>query len=238
MVFMNTINIGAFPLRLGSTETRVLGLATALLTFAASSAVAQNAPTLRQGNTEIGFFAGGGYGLGSSAGTVNGTAFSISERSFHVMGGGDVGYAVTKSLFLVGEGSYFPSISAATSSDLTYDRKIYEFNGGIHYRLPVPESRVVPYLAVGVGLAHFPGETASHTLTFLAGCSGSACTQTGKPLAIPGATGAEIAGGAGVRVYATEHFGFRGEFRIYRPFGIDNVSSFFRVTGGIFFQLK
>jgi hypothetical protein len=57
-------------------------------------------------------------------------------------------------------------------------------------------------------------------------------------LKAPGATGAEVAAGAGLRVYVTEHFGFRGEFRLYHPFGLDNVGNFYRATGGIFFQLK
>jgi len=240
---------------------KTLGLPRFAALFAfvtATASFAQNAPTLRQGNVEIGGFVGGGYGLNITGGE-NGSSFSESATNFHVMGGGDAGYAITKSVFLVGEVSYFPSLSPATSMstvcapgvsppgttsspcydrELSFDRRVFEFNGGIHYRLPVPESRVVPYLVGGVGAAHFMGTTVTNELVQLTGCSGSACITPGASQSVSGQTAFEIAGGAGLRVYMTEHFGFRGEFQIYHPFGIANLGSFYRVSGGVFFELK
>jgi Outer membrane protein beta-barrel domain len=226
-----------------------------LLFSTASVLLGQNAPTLRQGNTEIGLFAGGGYGL-NVTGTSNGSTFSESATNWHVMGGGDVGYAVTKSVFLVGEASYFPSLSPAASkgapacppgvstpgtSDspchqtvLSFERRVFEFNGGVHLRLPVPESRFVPYLAGGIGAARFLSSTVTSSSVNLVT---NAATQ-GQSGTAAGATAFEVAAGAGARLYLSEHFGFRGEFRLYHPFGIQNLGSFYRATGGIFFQLK
>jgi hypothetical protein len=128
-------------------------------------------------------------------------------------------------------------MSLCVRDDKSFDRKVVEFNGGIHYRLPVPESRVVPYLAGGIGAAHFLSSTITDTTTKLDNCS-SGCSVTTATQTAPGATAVELAGGVGVRVYANQHFGFRGEFRVYHPFGIANVGTFYRFSGGIFFQLK
>jgi hypothetical protein len=206
----------------------------------------QDAPTLRKGNTEIGLFAGGGYGL-SVAGTVGGQT-SQSVSAFHVEYGGDAGYAITKSFFIVGESSYFPALGASqashssqnpsggtTTTTLSYNRRLAEFNGGVHYRLPVPESRFVPYLAGGIGGAHFFSSTVTETTSCTSGCTPGAPQNFGTA---SGATAFEVAVGAGVRMYFSEHFGFRGEFRFYHPFGVDNLGSFYRVSGGLFFQLK
>jgi len=194
-------------------------------------------------------FVGGGYGL-NVTGTSNGNSFSENTTTgsqnhtpgFHVMGGGDFGYAVTKSVFVVGEASYFPSLSPAYATntsggvrtDYTYDRKVVEFNGGIHYRLGLAESRFVPYLAAGIGAAHFMASTVTSSATVVS--TGS--STPGNSYQAPGATAFEIAAGGGARLYLSEHFGFRGEFRLYHPFGISNIGTFFRATGGIFFQFK
>jgi len=227
--------------------TLVAALFTATLT-------AQNAPTLRQGNVELGLFAGAGYGL-SVTGTVNNNE-SVSVPSFHAVFGGDFGYAITKSIFVVGESSYFPSlgVSNASSSPFctssvggscqqmqqivdTYKRRIVEVNGGIHYRLPVPESRFVPYLAGGVGAVHSLSSTVTQAVTCSGSCSGFQ-TGSSQTSSLNGASAFEVAVGAGARMYLSEHFGFRGEFRFYHPFGVDNLGSFYRVSGGLFFQLK
>ncbi len=204
----------------------------------------QDVPTLRQGNTEIGGFIGGGYGLGVS-GSEKQQGYTASGTSLHLMGGADAGYAVTKSLFVVGEASYFPSLGQATVKQDTggytftdtFDRKIFEFNGGIHYRLPVPESRFVPYLVVGAGAVHFPSAAISQSAT-KDGCTGSNCVTTAPNGTAGSQTSAAVDFGAGARLYVTEHFGFRGEFRFFRPFGLDNLTSFYRIAGGVFFQLK
>lgn len=213
--------------------------------------MAQNAPTLRQGNTEIGLFAGAGYGL-SIAGTIDNNT-SESVPAFHLVAGGDVGYAVTKSIFIVGEASYFPSLGASTATlppiclvagttgcqesatvVYSYKRKIVEFNGGIHYRLPVPESRFVPYLAGGVGAVHSLSSEITQNTICTGGCTGS----SGNVGTLSGGTAFEVAAGAGARLYLSEHFGFRGEFRFYHPFGVSGLGSFYRVSAGLFFQLK
>jgi hypothetical protein len=223
-----------------------------LAAVSATSSLAQDAPTLRKGNTELGFFVGGGYGLGvsSDAQKLNpGDTVSVTGSSLHVMGGADVGYAITKNFFLVGEASYFPVLGnvdvrssdatpttkATLQTDHTYDRRSVEFNGGVHYRLPVPESRVVPYLVGAIGGVHFSTGNVVVTQTNL---------SNNVPSSLPGQgpltpqTAFAVNGGAGIRFYVTEHFGFRGEFRMFRPFGIPYLTSFYRVAGGIYFQLK
>ncbi len=222
--------------------------------FTAVALLGQEAPTLRKGNTEIGVFAGGGYGL-SVTGTLNDNT-SVSVPSFHAVFGGDVGYAVTKTIFVVGESSYFPSLGASTAASSpfctsmvnnscqqtqqvvdTYRRRVVEFNGGIHYRLPLPDSRFVTYLAGGIGAAHALSSDVTGNITCSGQCSGFQ-SAGGQTSSLKGGTAFEVAVGAGARLYLNEHFGFRGEFRFYQPVGISNLGAFYRVSGGLFFQLK
>jgi len=97
----------------------------------------------------------------------------------------------------------------------------------------------VPYLVAGIGGVHF----ASAAITASATSDNPSCTsnctiQAPSPGTAKGQTAAAVDVGAGARFYVSEHFGFRGEFRFYHPFGLDNLTSFYRVAGGIFFQLK
>lgn len=217
---------------------------TFVLALSATSLVGQDAPTLRQGNLEVGGFVGGGYGLGV-ANSLRTEGYTITGDTFHLMGGGDVGYAITKSIFLVGEASYFPSLGAVDlnqtsgtlETDHVYTRRITEFNAGVHYRLPVPEKRWVPYLVGGVGGVRGSGSAVTATVTDLSKTPPTTSTPVMQP-APASQTVFAINGGAGLRFYVTEHFGFRGEFRLFKPIGVENLTSFYRVAGGIFFQLK
>ena len=219
-----------------NTLSRVaFGVSGVLMLVSALSAADKTAPTLKQGNIEAGAFVGGGYGLGGQQG-----------GNFHVMGGGDFGYAITKSVFLFGEGSYFPSVfkippvlgtppKGITYSATPYERSLAEFNGGVHLRLPVPESRVVPYVLGALGGVHAMSTSTTETIVDSTLTPAKTTTNT---LPLAGGSAFLVSGGGGVRIYATERFGFRGEFKIYKPVNGTGLNSFFRFAGGVFFQLK
>jgi hypothetical protein len=59
-----------------------------------------------------------------------------------------------------------------------------------------------------------------------------------NPQSLPGQSVFAVDGGAGARAYVTEHFGFRGEFRYFKPVGLNSVKSFYRIAFGVFFQFK
>jgi hypothetical protein len=208
-------------------------LCSAILIAALVPALAQSGATLKKGNVEAGAFVGTGYGLGNPNG-----------GNYHIMGGGDFGYAITRSVFLVGEVSYFPSLGDTISrSDPnnkgevevhSYKRRVTEYNGGVHLRLPVPARRVVPYLVAGMGGVHFYDSKLKRWLVDKNGVK----IQDLQDDTIRGDTGFALNAGAGLRVYATEHFGFRGEFKIIKPYSIPNLDSFYRFAGGIFFQFR
>src|ERR1700749_2028974 len=129
---------------------------------------------VRSGSFEVGGFAGSSYGV----------------DCFRFMGGGNVTFAVNKWLLPYVEYSYFPGIARTIRQPFpgapnaigttTYSAPLSDFHGGVHIRMPIRESPIVPYLVVGVGgLTHFQhngtitetvfGEQASETVVDKAG---------------------------------------------------------------------
>src|SRR5438067_449848 len=109
---------------------------------------------VRSGSFEIGGFAGASYGV----------------DAFRAMGGGNVTYAVNRWLLPYAEYSYFPGIARSISQPVpgltnviaqsTYSAPLSDFHGGVHIRIPIRESRVVPYVVFGLGgLKHFSRTT-------------------------------------------------------------------------------
>ncbi len=195
---------------------------------------AQDAPVVKAKSWEV-----GGYG-----------GFTRGEGKTSGLFGANFGYALTKAVFPYAEFNYFPSMSRQISLDSTkfaatgYQTRVTEVNTGLHYRFaPRPGSRFVPYLIGGVGFLSYP-----------AGVVGISVLRPGNsPLGpnderIGSKNGASVNGGAGLRVYVTERFGFRSEVKVYKPLveagTVSGGSSatvglnrpFTRVAFGIFWQ--
>jgi hypothetical protein len=192
-------------------------LAATAFVFAGGCLRAQ-APILRTNTVEIGPFIGGSYGIDQA----------------RVMGGGNIVYSLTREVQLLGEVSYFPGIgrkstvSGLNGASSTFNIPITDFNFGMHFRLPIPKSHVIPYGVISFGAIHNSAHTEHISYT--------------NPLGQPATTDYPVAAstnyatsfGAGIRYYVTERLGFRTEFKGYKPTG--NLDAFYRVAGGFFYQ--
>jgi hypothetical protein len=187
----------------------------------ALTASAQRTPDLRPGNFELGLYGGASYGV----------------DSFRPMGGVNLSYSLPKLLLPYVEFSYFPEILrdyVQGDKGGTLSARLIDFHGGVHVRFIQRESRVVPYGVIGFGVLN------SHT------------TGISKPLQTAGLTQAQIDAlssrvdiksndpavnfGGGLRVYHTSAFGYRAEFKLYRPVSGQFTKVFTKTEGGIFFQ--
>lgn len=202
--------------------------AASLAAMAAATAYGQTASVVRSGSFEIGPFVGASYGL----------------DKFRVMGGGNVTYSVNKYILPYFEYSYLPGLPRTQSGSLpdgrtfthTFKIPLSDIHGGVHIRMPIfRESRVVPYLAFGMGVIHFPttGGTVSYT-----GVGGQPASLA---LSIPGESNFTINGGGGLRFYVgrSGRFGFRTEAKVYKPTtGAFSDTTIGKVEAGVFFQLR
>jgi len=197
--------------------TRFLLVSIALLSM---PAFAQDVALIRTGNTEIGGFFGGSYGLDSWRG----------------MGGGNVAYAATRFILPYVEYSYFPgivrtgTIAVPGFGDATFRTSVplSDFHGGIHLRFPKGQTPVVPYLVAGAGVIGYRDTDATVAIPGI--------TQTFTQR-INGTSDFAANFGAGLRYYTTERLGFRVEFKGYKPTGT-YTDPFYKVTVGIFFQIR
>ena len=192
------------------------------LPILALTAYAQNAPIIRQGVTEVGGFVGASYGIDQT----------------RVMGGGNVVYSLTRTFMPFGEVSYFPGIGRTQSvtgipgATESFSIPLTDFNFGFHVRVPIPKSRIIPYGVISAGGIHTPQRDV--TATFPNPANPSQIITT-PPFQVDSSTNFAVSGGAGIRYYATERLGFRGEFKAYRPTGT-YTNPFYRVTFGFFYQ--
>jgi hypothetical protein len=188
--------------------------------------MAQDAPVVHQGTTEIAAFIG-------SARDANG---------FKIMGGGNLAYAITRRVMLYGEFTYFPEVGGGipTGGGFTipqggvvsyaYTPAIDDIHGGIHIRIPIKEHHVVPYLAAGVGVLRFTPSTFTATV-YVPGVS--------QPFTFPGlnadaVTKAAANFGGGLRFYFNGKFGMRLEGKAYKAADTD---VFGKITIGFFYQI-
>ena len=119
---------------------------------------------------------------------------------------------------------------------IKYDTPLTDVNFGIHARVQVPHTPIVPYGVVGFGLLHSLQSTQT---TILPTDVTNVYQTTTKPVA-PG-TGYATNFGGGVRVYLKESFGIRAEFKAYEPTGGIlkaelHYNRLWRATFGIFWQ--
>ena len=155
---------------------------------------------------------------------------SYGLDTWRVMGGGNVAYAATRVVMPYVEYSYFPGIQRQAtfpSGSLNYSVPVSDVHGGVHVRLPLGESPIVPYLVAGMGMLRF-GET-NVKITFPDG------TVIGDAIAGNSSFAANF--GGGIRMYTREHVGFRIEAKIYKPTG-QYTDPFYKVEGGVFFQFR
>ena len=203
-----------------STPAKTVLLTAALAFFTGTSLHAQPAPILRAHTTEIGGFVGASYGIDQA----------------RIMGGGNICYSIVKEVMPFAEVSYFPGIgrtaavSGIANATATFSLPITDFNFGVHLRVPIPKSRVIPYGVVSFGAIH----NSSHTeqIQFPDQLNPGQFVTTS--FNVPAETHYATSFGGGLRLYATERLGFRGEFKAYKPTG--GIDVFYRATGGFFFQ--
>lgn len=206
-------------------RTQFVLLTAAAIVSAAIPARSQDAPIIRKGVTEVGGFVGGSYG-----------EVSPSDRT-RVMGGGNVVYSLTRPLMPFAEFSYFPGIGRSrnvpgiANAVEIFSVPLTDFNAGFHLRVPIPKSRIIPYAVISVGVIHSPERTV--TAEYPDPFNPSRKVQ--DRFTALSSTDFAVSGGGGIRLYATERLGFRGEFKAYKPTGTF-TSAFYRATGGFFFQ--
>ena len=198
---------------------------------AAVPLAAQNVPAVHKGAQEIAAFVGASYGI----------------DDFRAMGGGNYAYAVTREIMPYAEFSYFPGIGRTFAAPLgssgnvnyQYSVPLSDFHGGIHFRIPLGERHIVPYLSVGVGAIHTYSETANAIVKFADGSHGTA------PVNVPSATVAAGNFGGGIRFYIrSEKFGVRLEAKAYKAGDttlagtVNHTDVFGKVTFGLFYQIR
>ncbi|MFN0172950.1 MAG: hypothetical protein ACKV22_41765, partial [Bryobacteraceae bacterium] len=161
---------------------------------------------VRAGSFEVGPFLGASYGI----------------DKFRVMGGGNLTYGINKWILPYVEYSYFPGIRRSESVAIpgtnrigtrSYDVPLSDFHGGVHLRLPIRESPVVPYLVFGLGALINNSRTVSATLEDAAG------VFTIPSFQVPGQSDFAVNTGGGFRFYMSQRFGFRVEAKAYKPTG-------------------
>ncbi len=189
----------------------------------APAALPQSGAFLAAGNTEVNGFVGASFGIDKA----------------RVMGGGNISYAVSRHLLPYAEFSYFPGIGRRATGTFpstgrpftsTYQIPMADFHGGVHVRLPIRESRVVPYGVLGAGVIHSFNRTVDATYDL----GGSTQNQQ---IQVPSRSDFAVNFGGGLRFYATQQFGFRVEAKAYRPTGTFN-DVFAKFVFGVFYQIR
>jgi hypothetical protein len=188
------------------------------------AAFGQSAPHLSSNTFELGGFAGSSYGV----------------DSWRVMGGGNITYGITRHILPYAEFSYFPGInrelegtftSTGQPYSLVFSVPITDFHGGVHIRLPIRESRVVPYLVFGMGLLRSSETDYRATFRYPDGTSDETSGS------VPSSNDFAINTGGGLRYYLNQRLGFRVEAKVYKPTGAF-TNPFGKVEGGFFIQFR
>ena len=183
---------------------------------------------VQAGNFELGGFVGASYGAGS-----------IGSGDYRVMGGGNLCYGVSKYIMPYVEYSYFPGIgheqtgtfqNTGQTYTLSYSVPLSDIHGGVHIRVPIRESRIVPYFVAGFGaLTNRDSHVTAHFTAFN--------MLQSTVIAVPGNSAFAANFGGGLRFYTSQHFGFRLEAKAYKQTGtFTNV--FGKVEGGFFYQFR
>ena len=207
-------------------NTTVVGFLIGFTSVMVAPAFGRDVPKCTKGDFEIGLFGGSSYGL---------------DR-FRPMGGGNIAYGLSCSLFPFAEGSYLPGIlrtnNAASINSPSYRQfsiNMTDFHAGLHFRLPKPESRILPYGVVGLGVIR--GSEGTATLYNVSQIGQVAVLHE----TVPSSANLAVNFGAGLRFFFNERFALRMEFKGFKPTsaptGLD-PHVFFRFAIGPVFQLK
>ena len=158
-------------------------------------------------------------------------------------------YAATRWFLPYFEYSDFPSIERqgplninGLQTTVKYAIPLADIHGGVHVRIPIRESRFVPYGVFGVGVLHqFSDNTEVSYVNGLVRNLSVSFKANNYPA---------INFGGGIRYYMTQRFGIRAEAKLYRPFegqtGLQSSSGsappsaavFGKVEVGFFFQFR
>ena len=154
---------------------------------------------------------------------------------------GNITYAVNRWLLPYAEYSYFPGIGRTIQQAIpglpnpiltsTFSLPLSDFHGGVHLRIPIRESPIVPYAVFGLGALHHFGKDVAFTYT------GADSLQHTFAARDPAGTDFAVNFGGGIRYYVSQRFGLRVEAKAYRP-SSSFTSVFGKVEGGFFFQLR
>jgi hypothetical protein len=163
----------------------------ALVAICGPRATAQT-PTVAAGRGEVYGFGGFYRGEGLTAG----------------LGGGGAAYTAIRHLRVFGEGYYFRKNLAEALGIRTLEVKgsALAFEGGVHVLLPIGESRVVPFVSGGYGVARAKATAGRVSATDTAG---------------------HLLVGGGFDYYGGEHWGVRPEFRWYTGNEVRVTAAFF-----------
>lgn len=187
-----------------------------LLGVCVALAWADDVPPIRPNSFELGGFVGASYGI----------------DSYRVMGGGNISYGVTTRLLPYFEYTYLPGIQRTETTDLArnvYTLNLHDIHAGVHYRIPIGESKWVPYGVFGVGVIHQGPEPVQST--FL---------DTGQVTTLTTSSSNSFAVnfGGGFRYYFDQHFGIRAEAKEYKPTGAAFNRVFGKVEFGFYYQFR
>lgn len=204
-------------------QLRAAAFVVAGLVLVAGLASAQTAPYLGAGTTEVNGFAGVSYGLDSW------------RSSF----GGNVGHWATSWLMPYGEFSYFPGlvrdirVPIGGSNEFATGKQplqFSDFHGGVHLRKAV-SNNIVPYAVFGAGAIRAFKRTVDLNVPIGGGQSRV------RPVEVPATNDFAVNGGFGLRIYTKENFGFRAEWKVYKPTGT-YTDPFYKFVFGIFAYIK
>ncbi|MBC8165701.1 MAG: hypothetical protein H7Y20_07505 [Bryobacteraceae bacterium] len=154
-------------------------------------------------------------------------------------GGGNVAHAINKYFLPYAEYSYFSEIGRERDTFLArfnqtvrtrYSIPVSDVNAGVHLRLPVRESRIVPYVVLGIGALYSSEQRVTARFEPVGGAEFT-------NLNLDGSTDFAVNFGGGLRYYANHRFGMRLEAKAYKSTG-DSASVFGKVTFGFFFQFR
>jgi hypothetical protein len=174
---------------------------------------AQNVSIVRANSIEVGPFVGATYGLDKT----------------RLLVGGNATYAVTRYILPYVEYSYFKGFVRTESIPALNDTAttkvpFHDIHGGVHLRLPIRESPLVPYGVFGLGVLIYP----ERQQTFASGRTA---------LTIPRESNFAVNFGGGFRYYVGQRWGARLEGKVYKPTGrFEDVVG--KLEVGLFYQFR
>jgi len=186
-------------------------------------------PAVRAGTVEITGFGGVNANFTGVSGQLSTQILGVTptggatQQTSPALGGG-VGLAASRHFMLVGEFQYSslaPALFADGKLSMQEKTRMFELMGGAQYLFRVENSRAVPFIGGGMGVAYFPTK-----LTL---------TASGFPSSVNESL-TKAAGNldAGVRLHITGSLGIRPEFRVMRIPG----KTYIRAEAGLFYQFR